>query len=57
MNNYEAKRQAKKDRLINAVNKTESNINDLWSHQKEMASIIPLGQPILIGHHSEKGGL
>lgn len=54
MNNYELKRQAKKDRLINAVNKTDRHINDLWSQQEKLTSVIPFGQPILIGHHSEK---
>ncbi len=51
---YEAKREARierfEDRAANAQDKGESMVNGA----RKMASIIPFGQPILIGHHSEK---
>jgi hypothetical protein len=34
--------------------KAEKKSDQLFDKAKEMASIIPFGQPILVGHHSEK---
>lgn len=50
---YEAKRQAKVERFEDRANNAEQTAQTLHNQAQQMASIIPLGQPILIGHHSE----
>src|SRR4030095_2318918 len=53
MTDYEAKQQARKERLERRAELC-AKISDLrWKRAHEMASIIPFGQPILVGHHSE----
>jgi hypothetical protein len=49
--------QRREKRIINAKNraiKNEQEADQLYNSAKEMASFIPFGQPILVGHHSEK---
>jgi hypothetical protein len=44
-------------RIINAqkrATKNEAEADSLYKSAKDMAGFIPFGQPILIGHHSEK---
>lgn len=50
---YDAKRQARYDRLIAAAERTASQGESLRSQADSMASVIPFGQPILVGHYSE----
>lgn len=50
---YEAKRTARYDRLIAAAEKAERESSASWKQARGMASVIPFGQPILVGHHSE----
>ncbi len=53
-NDYEQRRQK---RIENAKSRAEKNIREaeeLYDKAKGMASVIPFGQPILVGHHSEK---
>jgi len=50
-------KQRREKRIANAKNravKNEQQADSLYQSAKEMASFIPLGQPILVGHHSEK---
>jgi len=50
--------ERKNRRIINAQNraiKNEAEADSLYNSAKKMASFIPMGQPILVGHHSEKG--
>jgi hypothetical protein len=54
MNNYEAKRQAKIDRYNELSEKAAGRSEALFAEARSMSSVIPFGQPILIGHHSEK---
>jgi hypothetical protein len=55
MNDYELKKQDRIDRL-RARSVAASNRSDAaYNQAKSMASAIPFGQPILVGHHSEKG--
>ena len=54
MNPYEEKKQERIERLNDAAQKAEAEAETLSNRAREMASIIPLGQPILVGHHSEK---
>lgn len=51
---YEAKRQARYERLQAAARKAASESNALIEQSHRMASVIPFGQPILVGHYSEK---
>lgn len=52
---YKAKREARieryEDRAASAQDKGEALVNGA----RKMASVIPFGQPILVGHHSERG--
>lgn len=52
-NEYEAKRRAKIDRLRKAADNAERESETRLDSANKAASVIPLGQPILIGHHSE----
>lgn len=52
--NYEERKAARLDRLEELAQKNESLSNSLYNQAMKMADVIPLGQPILIGHHSEK---
>lgn len=48
--------QRKQNRIAHAENqalKNEAESEQLYLKSKEMASVIPMGQPILVGHHSE----
>jgi len=55
MNTYEQKKQAKIERLTARAEKKRefANANDLSLFGEEKSGI-PLGQPILVGHHSER---
>lgn len=51
---YESKRQARYERLLKAAERAASESSSAQSQARAMADIIPFGQPILVGHHSEK---
>lgn len=49
--------ERRENRLNNAQNRAKKNQQEadrLFNRASEMASVIPMGQPILVGHHSEK---
>lgn len=50
---YEAKRTARYQRLLAAADKAQAEAHASTTQANEMASVIPFGQPILCGHHSE----
>ena len=50
---YEAKRQARYERLLAAAEKAEREGDALYKESDKMASIIPMVQPILVRHYSE----
>jgi hypothetical protein len=50
---YNAKRQARYERLVKAAEKAQREAETLYTSAKQMADIIPFGQPILVGHYSE----
>jgi hypothetical protein len=50
---YEAKRQARYNRLLVAAERAAKESESSLGTAREMASDIPFGQPILVGHHSE----
>ena len=53
-NSYECKLDAKRDRLLKAADKAERQGDARIQRADEDSSAIPMGQPILVGHHSEK---
>ena len=55
MNAYEEKQAARKLRLLDAADRHEEKASTAYARSdlSESASGIPLGQPILVGHHSE----
>lgn len=54
MNAYEARLEARRERLEARAEKLRREGQGRVDRAHEMASAIPFGQPILIGHHSEK---
>lgn len=54
MNDYEAKQEARKQRMLNLADRMQSASDAAYKRARDMASVIPMGQPILVGHHSEK---
>jgi hypothetical protein len=53
MNTYEQKKQRKIERYTDLAEKAKNKSADLYRTAKSKASVIPFGQPILVGHHSE----
>jgi len=54
MNSYEERKQAKIDRYRELAAKKQQESESTLNQAKSMSDIIPFGQPILVGHHSEK---
>jgi hypothetical protein len=54
VNAYEAKQEARRERLEAAAEKAQSRASQHFATADKMASVIPFGQPILVGHHSER---
>lgn len=54
MNSYEEKQEARRQRLVEAADNAASKAKSASSQAHRITEIIPLGQPILVGHHSEK---
>ena len=53
MNTYEQRIADRKQRMEAKSAKLRAEASALYDSAKKMASIIPFGQPILVGHHSE----
>jgi hypothetical protein len=53
LNSYEAKQEARRQRLLRASASAAGEAEALHGRAQSMASVIPMGQPILVGHHSE----
>lgn len=54
MNSYEAKQEARRERLERAADRARSESEAAQRRAHQAVDGIPFGQPILIGHHSEK---
>ena len=54
MNAYEQKQEEKRQRLFDAADKASERSKAAYNRAQTIAHGIPLGQPILVGHHSEK---
>ena len=55
MNSFERRQAARKQRLETRAGALRTEGEARLSRARKMADIIPFGQPILIGHHSERG--
>jgi hypothetical protein len=53
MNRYEAKLEARRARLLERAEKAQAEARAHFKRADAIASMIPFGQPILVGHHSE----
>ena len=51
---YQEKKDAKLEHLQNKARKLRAESNNVYNSANKEASSIPFGQPILVGHHSEK---
>lgn len=51
--NYIDRKQARIERFSNLASKAEANSEKAFQNSHNIASYIPMGQPILVGHHSE----
>ena len=54
LNSYEQKQEERRERLLDAADKAEREGDERLKTARSMSSVIPFGQPILVGHHSEK---
>ena len=54
MNHHEQKQEARRERLKAAAEKAEQRSAQAFDRAKAATAGIPFGQPILVGHHSEK---
>lgn len=53
MNSYEQKIQKRRERLQAAAERAQAESDSTLAKARRMADVIPFGQPILVGHHSE----
>ncbi|MBZ4187664.1 DUF3560 domain-containing protein [Niabella beijingensis] len=53
-NDFEQRKQNRIEYAKQQAEKNRQKGDNLYNHATEMQSVIPFGQPILIGHHSEK---
>jgi hypothetical protein len=51
--NYEERKQARIERYSELSEKAENQSKQAFAEGQKISSFIPLGQPILVGHHSE----
>jgi Domain of unknown function (DUF3560) len=54
MNAYEEKQEAKRERLLERSKKLRAESAAKFDAGTKALEAIPFGQPILIGHHSER---
>lgn len=54
MNEYELRQERRRERYQDLAEKAKRESDRAFDTSSNMASIIPFGQPILVGHHSEK---
>jgi hypothetical protein len=52
--NYEERKQEKIEAYEALAAKKAEESEGLWKQQQQMSDVIPMGQPILVGHHSEQ---
>lgn len=54
MNPYEAKQEARRERLLNRAERLKQQSEARFKAASAAVAGIPFGQPILVGHHSER---
>lgn len=54
MNSYEERQQERKERYLQLAEQAEQESRSAWREADKMAEAIPMGQPILVGHYSER---
>lgn len=54
LNRYEERQEQRKERYAALAGKANAKSTALANRSSQMAECIPFGQPILVGHHSEK---
>lgn len=54
MNSYEERQHERKERYLQLAEQAERESATVWSEAQRMADAIPMGQPILVGHYSER---
>ncbi|WP_050569772.1 DUF3560 domain-containing protein [Dickeya sp. NCPPB 3274] len=54
VNHYEERQEARRERYESRAEKAHETGNAALSRARSMLDVIPFGQPILIGHHSER---
>ncbi|PUA41541.1 hypothetical protein C5U62_31715 [Pseudomonas protegens] len=54
LNAYELKQQARRERYEDRAADAQAASAATYRRARDMASLIPFGQPILVGHHSER---
>lgn len=54
MNEYEQKQEARRERLQKLAEKAKAESRAHYETSRKLTENIPMGQPILVGHHSEK---
>lgn len=52
---YQERQDARRERLERAAERRRQEAEDCHRRSDQLVAPIPLGQPILVGHHSEKG--
>src|SRR5436305_2057798 len=53
-NDYEERQERRRERLEDRAQKARDEAQARFNTADRMASVIPFGQPILVGHHSER---
>lgn len=53
MSSYESKQEARRERLEAAADRAERESKAAFKRSNDLTAGIPMGQPILVGHHSE----
>lgn len=51
---YVERQEQKKERYQERLEQAEQRSQEHYDRHKKIASVIPMGQPILVGHHSER---
>ena len=54
MNSYEERQEARRERYLELAEKARSESSKSRQQAREMSEVIPLGQPVHVGHYSEK---
>ena len=54
MNTYEERQEARRERYLKRAERARAESREGWQRAREMSEVSPLGQPIHVGHHSEK---